>query len=208
MVDCKNCNDEGCEECAFLELENQEGYKKFILDACCGGRMMWFNKNHPNAVYVDIRREGKGVCKERPLFEVNPDLIMDFRDLKFPDKSFKLVVWDPPHIKTLWPNGIFAKKYGKLESDWKDLISKGFEECWRVLDDFGVLIFKWSEYEFKVKDVLKLFKVKPLFGHSTGTKSKTKWMCFMKIPEEKEHTFNGDECSCGYNAKEHESFYP
>ena len=33
---------------------------KFILDACCGGRMMWFNKNHPNCLYIDIRKEEKG----------------------------------------------------------------------------------------------------------------------------------------------------
>lgn len=30
---------------------------KTILDATCGGRMMWFNKDHPNAVYADQRRE-------------------------------------------------------------------------------------------------------------------------------------------------------
>lgn len=23
---------------------------KFILDACCGGKMFWFNKNHPNTM--------------------------------------------------------------------------------------------------------------------------------------------------------------
>ena len=77
---------------------------KFILDACCGGRMMWFNKKHPNTIYIDIRREEKGLCKERPNFEVNPDKIMDFTNLEFPDKKFKLVVWDPPHGLT------FSKK--------------------------------------------------------------------------------------------------
>jgi len=29
---------------------------KKILDACCGGRMCWINKMHPNALYVDIRK--------------------------------------------------------------------------------------------------------------------------------------------------------
>lgn len=27
-----------------------------ILDACCGGRMFWFDKAHPDAVYMDNRR--------------------------------------------------------------------------------------------------------------------------------------------------------
>ena len=27
-----------------------------ILDACCGGRMFYFEKNHPNVLYIDRRR--------------------------------------------------------------------------------------------------------------------------------------------------------
>lgn len=30
---------------------------KFILDACCGPKAMWYNKNHPNAIYIDNRYE-------------------------------------------------------------------------------------------------------------------------------------------------------
>jgi|GEM_PF-4955529 len=33
---------------------------KFILDACCGSRMFWFNKKHPNTLYMDIREYDKG----------------------------------------------------------------------------------------------------------------------------------------------------
>lgn len=28
-----------------------------ILDACCGGRMFYFDKDHPNILYIDRRRE-------------------------------------------------------------------------------------------------------------------------------------------------------
>lgn len=28
-----------------------------ILDACCGGRMFYFEKNHPNVLYIDRRFE-------------------------------------------------------------------------------------------------------------------------------------------------------
>ncbi len=70
--------------------------KKFILDACCGGRMFWFNKNHPNALYIDNRRRDTGFIKQRLNFEVQPDELGDFTKLKYKNKSFKLVVWDPP----------------------------------------------------------------------------------------------------------------
>ncbi len=156
---------------------------KFILDACCGGKMLWFNKKHPNAIYIDIRREKKGLCKERPNFEVQPDKIMDFRALEFQDKSFKLVVWDPPCLKTLSKTSIMAKKYGVLNAQTYPYdLGKGFQECWRVLEDYGVLIFKWNEQEISQKEILSLFKEQPLFGHTTGSKSKTNWFCFMKIP--------------------------
>ena len=52
-----------------MELKN-----KFILDACCGGRMMWFDKQHPNAIYIDFRKENKGFIEAVPNFEVNPDI--------------------------------------------------------------------------------------------------------------------------------------
>lgn len=40
---------------------------KFILDATAGFRQMWFNKQHPNTVYLD----------QRP--ECEPDQIKTFR---------------------------------------------------------------------------------------------------------------------------------
>lgn len=159
---------------------------KFILDACCGNRMFWFNKKHPNTLYIDIREEEKGICVERPNFDVKPDIKMDFRSLEFDDNTFQLVVWDPPHLKDLGEKSIMRKKYGTLKSEtWRYDISKGFEECWRVLKDNGILIFKWNEESVSLKDILSLFCAEPLFGHTTGSKSKTKWVCFMKIPKEK-----------------------
>ncbi len=157
---------------------------KFILDACCGGRCFWFNKHHPNALYLDKRKEEKGFAKERPNFEVNPDIIGDFTNLPFPDKKFKLVVWDPPHIKRLGNQSWMSQRYGMLGNDWEKVLKAGFDECWRVLEDQGILIFKWSEAEIKVKKVLALFDKDPLFGHTTGRAGNTKWMCFMKIPGE------------------------
>ncbi|GAB1358556.1 hypothetical protein MASR1M31_03340 [Porphyromonadaceae bacterium] len=69
--------------------------EKKILDACCGSKMFWFDKQNPLVVFSDIRKETMTLCDGRTL-EVNPDVVADFRDLPFPDESFKLVVFDPP----------------------------------------------------------------------------------------------------------------
>lgn len=159
---------------------------KFILDAACGGRMFWFNKHHPNTIYIDNRRAEKGHLQTRENHEVMPDVVMDFRALEFADKTFKLVVFDPPHLKTLSQSAIMAKKYGVLNPDsWEEDLKKGFDECWRVLEDFGVLIFKWNEIEIPMSKILKIFDRVPLFGHPTAKSGKTKWSVFMKIPDSK-----------------------
>lgn len=158
---------------------------KFILDVTCGGRTIWFNKNHPASLYCDKRREEKGFEPARPTFAVQPDKIIDFRNLEFADRSFKLVVFDPPHMKEgKAGNGIFKRKYGSLNKEtWAADLKKGFDECFRVLEDYGILIFKWSSVQIKIKDVLEIFDKQPLFGHPTGKQGNTMWMCFMKIPE-------------------------
>jgi len=168
-----------------MELKN-----KFILDACCGGRMMWINKKHPNVVYIDIRKEGQGLIKSIPNFEVNPDYIMDFRKMDFVDNSFKLVIWDVPHLlSNRCGGGIFSKKFGVLNAKtWQSDLQKGFKECWRVLENYGVLLFKWNNHNIKVKQILQLLPEKPLFQNITsgsGIKktSQTYWFCFMKIPD-------------------------
>lgn len=160
---------------------------KFILDACCGPRLMWINKKHPNAIYIDVRREKKGFLPIRPNREINPDIIMDFRDLKFKDKSFKLIVWDPPHLLGKNYKSVITKNYGFLLKDsFDDDFKRGFRELWRCLEDYGTLIFKFNDYHIPFKRVLKLFPISPLFANtiSRNKDSKTKWFCFMKIPKQ------------------------
>lgn len=36
--------------------------EKQILDACCGSRMFWFDKEHPAAVFMDNRSFAKTLC--------------------------------------------------------------------------------------------------------------------------------------------------
>lgn len=149
---------------------------KTIIDACCGSKMFWFNRNHPDTIFMDIRKFEDTLCDGRKLI-VNPDIVGDFRDIPYPNNTFKLAVFDPPHLINLGEKSWMAKKYGKLNSSWKDDISKGFDECMRVLQPYGILIFKWNEQQIKAKDVLSLIKYKPLFG---DRRSKTLWMVFMK----------------------------
>ena len=162
---------------------------KFILDPTCGGRTIWFNKKQPNTIYMDIREGTETINHEvtegRRNFIISPDIKGDFRNLPFEDKQFKLVVWDPPHLKGLRDTSFWAKKYGSLHNEtWRADLGQGFKECLRVLDHYGILIFKWSENDIKLKDILNCFNQNPLFGHTTGSKSKTHWMCFMKIPDQ------------------------
>ena len=167
--------------------------KKLILDACCGGRMFWFNKHHPNTLYVDNRQEKNGFYNN-PGHKVEPDKIMDFRKLELEDKSFKLIVFDPPHLVSNCKTGAIAKEYGVLSPEtWKEDIKKGFNECWRVLDDYGTLIFKWNECSIKRKEILNLIEKEPLFGHQVGARLKTHWFCFMKIPEFALHENDGED---------------
>ena len=166
-----------------MELKN-----KCILDACCGNRYMWYNKKHPNALYIDIREEEKGFIESEPNVCVKPDIVADFTKLpkNIKEHKFKLIVWDVPHFKARKLTGIMLKKFGGLHPEtWQSDIKKGWEELWSVLDDYGVLLFKFSDYHIKFESVLKLIPIKPLFFNKTTGKgdTTTKWFCFMKIPK-------------------------
>jgi SAM-dependent methyltransferase len=160
---------------------------KIILDVCCGGRMFWFDKQNPYVLFCDNRRfEGK--ANDGRNFKVDPEVLCDFTALPFPDKLFKHVVFDPPQMLYAGRGGQMALHYTILPKVWHPIIKDGFNECWRVLDDYGTLIFKWSEHDIPVKKVIEVIGRKPLYGHKSGRASKTHWMCFVKIP-----SYN-DEC--------------
>ncbi len=110
--------------------------EKTILDMCCGSRMFWFDRADPRAVFVDIRAENHILCDGRKL-EIAPDLIADFRQLPFADNTFQIVVFDPPHLTHCGPEGWQGKKYGILSKSWKDDLTKGFAEAFRVLRPGG-----------------------------------------------------------------------
>jgi SAM-dependent methyltransferase len=158
-----------------------------ILDPCCGSRMWWFDRQHPDAIYGDRRNETLTVTDRSHredgtrAIHVHPDMLMDFRSLPFPDGAFKLVAFDPPHLVRAGPRSWLAAKYGKLAQDWRDDLRAGFAECFRVLATHGVLVFKWNEVQVPIKEVLALTPHRPLFGNTSGRKSsQTHFMVFMK----------------------------
>ena len=169
---------------------------KPILDVCCGGRMFYYNKTDERVLFQDIRKISTHLCDGR-YFNINPDIQADFTNMPYKDETFLMVVFDPPHLlrntgkskmadmygslneKSL-PTGYQQIKYGSLYSDWRDMLAKGFKECFRVLKRDGFLIFKWNETDIKVSEILKLTDEKPIFGHISGKRSNTHWICFMK----------------------------
>ena len=150
---------------------------KKILDACCGSKMFWFDKENKDTVFMDNREFEDALCDGRSL-KVSPDIVADFRKIPFPDESFYLVVFDPPHLVRAGENSWLAKKYGKLNQDtWKEDLKQGFDECMRVLKTNGTLIFKWNEEQIKLNEILATIEYKPLFGNR---RSKTHWLIFFK----------------------------
>lgn len=149
---------------------------KLILDACCGSRMFWFDKENENVLFMDNRVLNDTLCDGRKL-EIKPDIVADFRKMPFEDNSFYMVVFDPPHLLKVGENSWLAKKYGKLSENWKADIKQGFAECMRVLKPNGTLIFKWNEQQVKLSEILKCINYRPLFGNK---RSDTHWLVFMK----------------------------
>lgn len=115
---------------------------------------------------------------------MKPDVLGDFTEMPFADESFSLVILDPPHHTTKRMGtgmNIIRNCYGVLLPGWEEMLAKGFEECFRVLRPYGVLIFKWCSQEIPLKRVLALTKHKPLVGHRTVKKNTTHWVTFIKL---------------------------
>ena len=142
---------------------------------------MWFDKNDERAIFLDKRKETHVdvyPCGTKTNI-INPDFLGDFTDIKYPNNSFWHVVFAPPHIEQKTESQI-TKKYGSLKGDWRLMIEKGFKECFRILKPNGTLIFKWSDVQFPVKEILKLTPYKPMYGHKSGKKMNTHWISFIK----------------------------
>ena len=139
--------------------------------------MFWFDKNHENTLFVD-KREHYEELPTGHVINVSPDVVADFRNLPFKDETFYHVVFDPPHLLHAGESSWLAKKYGRLNKEtWPQDLKQGFGECMRVLKTNGTLVFKWNEEQIKLREILDIFEIKPLYGNK---RAKTHWIVFMK----------------------------
>lgn len=81
----------------FEVFRERDDLDKQILDVCCGSRMFWFDKSNPHTVFMDNRVLHDILCDGRKL-DIEPDIVGDFRNIPFDDDTFRMVVFDPPHL--------------------------------------------------------------------------------------------------------------
>ncbi len=157
-----------------------------ILDACCGGRMWWWDKAHPLAVYMDRREAPPGSSPRRPNWSCQPSLLADFKEMPFDDGAFQLVLFDPPHL--VRDKASFSEvrlRYGEFTSaNEQEEIGLGFAECWRVLAPGGTLVFKWAG---SLERVVPHFPCDPAVGSRDDGRGSaergllgTRWFIFYK----------------------------
>lgn len=143
-----------------------------ILDLSAGNRAVWFNKNHPLAVYLDKRSEVKPtvVCNTN---SIPPEV----------GTGFDLICWDPPHMNC-GPTSNMSKRYGyHTTAEILETLEKTGREAHRVSVFDALMAFKWNNHDISLKRVFALLpQWEPLFGHLTknGPGSQTYWIMFKK----------------------------
>lgn len=157
---------------------------KPILDPASSMRSFYFNKKDERVLFGDIREKENYLLTNGQTINIEPDEVMDFRNIPYEDNTFQCVVFDPPHMLNLSEKSWMRKKYGVLDKDtWQDDIKQGFSECFRVLKNEGTLIFKWNEVSIPLKEILALTPYKAILGHPSGKRMGTHWVLFMKTED-------------------------
>lgn len=142
-----------------------------ILDLSAGNRAVWFNKSHPDAIYVDVRHE------------VAPSIVADARALPAEvGEGFDLILFDPPH-KNNAATGKMARNYGHWTAEQiKDIVIGSAKEAHRVARADALMAFKWNDHTRKLSSVLPWISEwwEPLFGHGMAPqqrgRSTTSWV--------------------------------
>lgn len=144
-----------------------------ILDLSAGNRGIWFNKEHPDAKFVDIRPE------------VQPDVVADSRALPADiGDGYDLIVFDPPH-KNNGPNFGMARSYGCFShEEIRSTVAETAKEAHRIARDDALMAFKWNEHSLRLSTVLGLLAPywEPLFGHGvTHQQRGTSWVMLRRM---------------------------
>ena len=165
-----------------------------ILDATCGFKGIWFQKNHPLVTFMDKRNgkyyfitpSGKKKCTK-----VNPDIVSEWKDAPFPDNYFDIVLASHvlEHVeddrkamrevhRILKPDGILLLT--TPYETWEQELKVGIKKLFKILKPEGTFILKWNECNKPINKIIKLFPYQPLFGTRTGLNNKNIWLVFLK----------------------------
>lgn len=145
-----------------------------ILDLSAGRRAVWFNKNHPLAIYLDKRAE------------VNPTIVCNTNEIP-PEvgTGFNLICWDPPHLNC-GKNSDMSKRYGHhTTEEIIKLLKRTGKEAHRISARDALMALKWNNHDIKIPTVFRLLEPnwEPLFGHLTknGPRSQTYWIMLRRL---------------------------
>ncbi len=144
-----------------------------ILDLSAGKRAIWFNKNHPLAMYLDKRAE------------VNPTIVCNTNEIpESAGSGFNLICWDPPHMNVGHVSNM-AKAYGHhTTAEILETIEKTGREAHRVSETNALMALKWNNHDIRLQRVFDLLPGwEPLFGHLTknGPGSQTYWVMLRRL---------------------------
>ena len=140
-----------------------------------GGRNIWFNRLHAEAVFVDIRPE------------MTPTVVCDTTALPFHSDFFDLIVFDPPHV-THGAGSKMAEYYGAFPASViRDLVKRSGSEAFRVAKPNAMMAFKWNDHDVKLQRVIDLMEGwEPLFAQKVAGRSKHRsgsyWVMLRKRP--------------------------
>ncbi len=149
-----------------------------ILDAFSGNLSTWFAKEFAiNEVIKNDIRKGQIIFTQGQKVEIIADYNFNmFNDGVIIDGgNYDLIYADPPHLITT--SGIMYKKYTDLTayqllSVEYDLISL-LNNLNDNLAESGVVIIKWNNTDFGLKDLITKSKLFLLFGTTTSKRKET-----------------------------------
>ena len=99
------------------------------MDATYGSGNFWDGSAHVDVVAAHDRDRGRA-----------PSGVQDVTDLKYGERSFDVVAFDPPHLGEAAEGGVMGAHFGTADTETiKRTIMLGTRECWRVCE-LGILV--------------------------------------------------------------------
>ncbi len=158
-----------------------------------GCRSIWFDKEHPDCLYVDRRplivpTQKRGDKLDVSTLAWTPDIVADNSALPFRDNLFSLIVYDPPH-RGFTADSNMGRRYGP--TSWDELrgsVRAAAKESHRVAEPGALFAMKWNDVHLSMDTVLGLMFSywRALVGHSmigTNAQSITRWVLLKRVDD-------------------------